>query len=117
RNNRTDITHFEQCLFISLHQCIERAEMASEIARSCFADVADAKSIDEPVERGVPRFRQRCDDIGSGLFRHALEFRQRSQSELEQIGGRMHELTIYKLIDQLVAQSFDVQSPPAREVK
>ena len=55
--------------------------------------------------------------FAADFVRHALEFRERRDTELVQVGGRVHQVGVDELVDELVAQALDVHRPAAGEMQ
>ena len=103
--------------FVGLHQCIHRAELSREVLRGRFADVPDTQRVDDPGERRPAALVDRGDYVRGGFVRHPLELGQRGDAELVQIGRRVDDVRVDELVDELVAQAFDVHRATAREVQ
>ena len=56
-------------------------------------------------------------DVAGALVGHALERGELGEAELVQIGRRVDDAAVDELVDELVAQSLDVERAPAREVQ
>src|SRR5215469_688609 len=95
---------------------LERAEMACQRERRGFADLADAERIQEARQCRAAAAVDGGDEIGRGLFTHALELGELPGRERVEIGGRAHHIPLDELLDDLVAESLDVERPAAREV-
>jgi len=71
--------------------------------------MANSECVDKTAPARVARLLQRRHDVGGGFVCHARQARQCSDTKLEQVRWRVHELRVDELVDQLVAKSLDVQ--------
>ena len=91
--------------------------MLGQVFRGALADVSHAKPEQEARQRGVLRFLERVDDVLRRLVRHAIQPGQRGETELVQIGQGANQIGVDQLLDQLVAQAFDLDRAACREVQ
>ena len=90
--------------------------MPREVLGRRLAHVANAQRVDEAREGRVLAFLDRRKDIGRRFVGHALESRKLDKSERVDIGRRPHVASVDQLLDQLVPESLDIESPPARKM-
>src|SRR3990172_8669500 len=117
RNDRPHVGHLPQRVFVRVHEGFQRAEVTGQITGGGLADVADPEPIDEPCKRRVLRLLERVEQILGRLLAHALEARQGVQGELVQIRRGAHEVRLDELVDDLLAETVDVERAARREVK
>src|SRR5215472_653009 len=97
--DRTDVGHFEQRLFVSVDKGVEHAEMRGKIPGSGFADVTDSQRENESCKRCFPTAVDRRYDVRCRLLRHPLQLGKRRNAELVQVGRRVNDARIHQLID------------------
>ena len=90
--------------------------MAREVQRGRLADVADTQRIDESRQRRFTAGGDRRVQILGGLRTHAVQPRERLRVQSVDIGDVFDELTFDELVDQFVAEAFDVDREPRGEV-
>jgi len=79
--------------------------------------VADAQRVQEARQRRVLALPERRDEVGGTLLAHAVQRRQLRDVEPVQVRQRAHQAAVDQLVDELLAQAFDVHRAPARVVQ
>src|SRR5688572_22321126 len=83
--------------------------MARERSGCRLTDVTNAERIQEASERRVFAVLECVDELHGGLLAHALQVRELLRRELVKVSRTIHELRLDELIDDLRAETFDVQ--------
>src|SRR5690348_12704584 len=102
---------------VGIEQRLQRAEVAREDLRDLLAHARDAERVHEARQLDLARALDRVDDVLRRFLRHALQTRERPGGQAVQVGRAAHELFVHELVDELLAQPFDVHGAPAGEVK
>src|ERR1700678_1014928 len=92
------------------------AEVLRERERGRLADVADAERIQEARQSRALGGLHGHVNLLRRFFTHALERLELRGFELEQIGGGLDPIAIHQLLDQLVAETLDIERAPRCEV-
>src|ERR1700722_8153072 len=96
--------------------------MAREAPRIGFADMADAKRIEEAVERNRPARVDGVEQVAGRSLAESLPLAQRraalpvARLQGENVGRRADQAFGEKELDQFFAQSLDVEGVPRHEV-
>src|SRR5260364_374756 len=109
RNYRANVADFEQRFIGCAHQCVQRAEMARQIRRRRFANVANAKRVNKARKRGAPGAMDSVTQVLRGCARKAFELGQGRQVEFEEISRRLDPLALDDLLDQLFTESIYIE--------
>src|SRR5438874_4609607 len=112
RKHRPDIMDVKQRCLVGTHQGVKAAEVCGEVFRRRLADVPYAKGENESRERRLLALLDRSKNVARALLCHPFEPNQLCVIELVKVGRRMHDAVIYQLIDELVAQSLDIERAP-----
>ena len=97
-------------VFIGGKQCIQAAEMPRQRFCSRLTDMTYAQCVDESGQRGRLGFFQRIKQIAGRFFGHAIHVGQVLHLQGVEISQCAHAVAVHKLIDQFVAQAFNVES-------
>src|SRR5688572_20011925 len=73
RDHRSDVRRLQQLLLGGVFQRRQVAEMARQVARRGFADVADAERVDQTLQGRGARTLELGYQVGGRLFRHAVQ--------------------------------------------
>ena len=117
REHGAHVVGFGQFGLGGVHQRIDAAEVAREVARRGLAHVTDAERVDEARQRGRLALLDRRDHVAGALVGHALQRGELGEPQLVELRRRVHDAGIHELVHELVAQSLDVERPAAREVQ
>src|SRR5438552_9862822 len=101
----------QRCL-VGTQQGVKAAEVCGEVLRRRLAYVPYAKGENESRERRLLALLDRSKNVARALLCHPFEPNQLCVIELVKVGRRMHDAVIYQLIDELVAQSLDIERAP-----
>ena len=113
----TNVVDCEQFVDAGCHQAIELAEVARKVFGRGFADLANAQGVEKARQGCALALVQGRQQIGCALVGHALQRRQARRVELIELGQRGDGAAIDKLVNDLVAQTFDVHRAPSGEVQ
>ena len=120
RHHRADVGHFQQLQAgfpaRRMQQRVKVAKVLGQRLGGRFADVANAEGKNEAGKRRVFRFFQRGEHVLRRFGGHALERAQFFLVEHVQVGGGVDHAFVDQLLDQLVAESFDVDRAARHEV-
>ena len=116
-DDRADIGHLEELRDVGAAQALEAAEMSREILRRRLADLADAQAVEEAGERRLAARREVRDQARGALLAHALECLELLPGERVEIGQRRDHAGVDELIDDLLAQTLDVERAPTGEME
>ncbi len=116
-DDRSDVGNGEQLRDVGAAQPLEAAEVAREVLRGRLADVADPEAVEEARERRRAARGDVGDEVACALVGHALERLELLLGERVEIGKRLHEPLVDELVDDLLAEAFDVERAPAGEME
>ena len=115
-HDRADIVDRQQLIQAGVHDAgllvvvlvAQLAEMAGQVVGGGLAHVADAQAEQEAWQGRLFALFQRIDDVLRALVGHALQLGQLGHAQLVQIRQGAHDVAFDQLVDQLLAQAFDV---------
>ena len=91
--------------------------MACQDLRHLLAHPRNAQGVNEPVQLRVLGLLDAREEVRSRLFRHALEPGEGRLIELVEIRRAFRQIALDQLVDDLLAQAFDVHRAAAREME
>ena len=117
RDDRADVGDLEQLVDAGRHQPAHAAEVLGQVLRGRLADVADAEAVEEPRQRRPLAPGDVGDQVGGALVAHALERLELVLGQRVDVGQRLDPPGVDQLVDDLLAQPFDVERTPAGEME
>ena len=117
RHYRAHVVHFQQFLQARVHQSVDVAEVLGQVLGRALAHMADAQTEQEAAQGGVPALRDRVHQVLRALLAHAVQRGELGKAQRVQVGQRAQDAGVHQLVDQLVAQAFDVHHAAAGKVQ
>ena len=114
RHLRADVAHRGQLLDARGHQPVERAEVLRQRGGRRLADLPDAERHQEAGEGGLLAALELGAQVLGRLLAHALEPDERRLVEVVEVGEVAHQAALDQLIDQLLAETLDVEGAARR---
>ena len=117
RHDGAHVVDLQQLLHACGHQCIELAKVPGQVFGCGLAHMANAQAVEKTRQRGALGTLQGIEQVAGRFFCHALQAAQGGQIQPVQVGQTAHHVALYQLIDQLLAQAFNVECAALRIVQ
>ncbi|OQA30542.1 MAG: hypothetical protein BWY57_02785 [Betaproteobacteria bacterium ADurb.Bin341] len=101
---------------IGCQQAIQPTKILGQIARRCLADIADAQGVNKPGKAAVFASLDGRQQVLRRFLAHAFQPSQSRQIEAVKISQSLHQPGIDQLLNQLVAQTFDIHGAARGEM-
>ncbi len=116
-HDRADVGHLREPLGAGLHDGVQGAEVTRQVLGRGLTHVPNTERVDKPRQCGLLRFLQRIEQVLRRLLAHAIQHRQTQQVQAVQVRQCLDQAGVHQLIDQLLAQAFDVHGAAAGKVQ